>query len=362
MTAPAPVLALGVISGTSADGIDVAAVRTDGESVVEPGPAATIPYAPETRDAVLEAAAAAQVPDAATRAWLDAAVAAEHAAALRRLCAAHGVPAAEVAVVGFHGQTVFHDPAAGVTVQLGDPAAAARALAAPVVARLRDADMAAGGQGAPIAPLYHRALAAGLDGPVVVLNAGGVANLTFVDGDAILARDVGPANAPLDDWVRRMTGAPYDRDGALAAAGRVDAGRVERALAAAGFATSGPLALDRQSVDWRVADGLSVRDGAATLTALAVTAVARAAAALPRRARRWLVTGGGRRNPVYMAGLGAALDALVEPIEAVGADGDAVEAQAMAYLAVRSLRGLPLTLPGTTGCAAPTRGGLLFTP
>ena len=225
------------------------------------------------------------------------------------------------------------------------------------------ADVAAGGQGAPLAPLYHAALAAGLAKPVAVLNLGGVGNVTWIGGrvDEILAFDTGPGNALIDDWVRRHTGRAADIDGALALTGRASEAHVARFLQHPFFARKPPKSLDRDDFRDAMPEGLSIEDGAATLTEMTAAAVAAAVRHFPAPPREWLVCGGGRHNPAIMAALGRRLDgAPVRPVEAVGWDGDALEAQAFAYLAVRSLRGLPLSLPTTTGAPHAMRGGRLF--
>ena len=236
-----------------------------------------------------------------------------------------------------------------------------REIGIDVVADFRSADVAAGGEGAPLAPLFHAALATGLPKPVAVLNIGGVANVTWIGGSAdILAFDTGPGNAPIDDWVRRHTGAAADIDGALAAAGRPSATLVERFLAAPYFARRPPKSLDRDDFRDLVPETLPVADGAATLTEMTAAAIAAARQHFPAAVREWLVCGGGRHNPSLMAALAQRLGAPVHPVEFAGWDGDALEAQAFAYLAVRSIKGLPLSLPATTGAPRPLSGGRLF--
>jgi anhydro-N-acetylmuramic acid kinase len=269
--------------------------------------------------------------------------------------------AAQVTVAGFHGQTILHEPEAGRTRQLGDGALLAAETGLDVICDFRGRDMAEGGQGAPFAPLYHAALAADLEKPLAVLNLGGVGNLTWIgpEDDAILAFDTGPGNALIDDWAERHLGRPIDEDGALARAGTVDEAALSRLLADPYFELVPPKSLDRDAFDSAPLGGLAPADGAATLTAFTAAAVAAARAHLPASPKRWLVTGGGRHNPALMAALAGRLAVPVEPVEAVGWQGDALEAQAFAYLALRSLDGLPLSLPGTTGVAKPTTGGVL---
>jgi anhydro-N-acetylmuramic acid kinase len=268
---------------------------------------------------------------------------------------------AEIRVVGFHGHTIWHRPEAGRTRQIGDGALLAAETGIDVVCDFRSRDMAEGGQGAPLAPLYHAALAAELAKPVAVLNLGGVGNVTWIGerGGEILAFDTGPANALIDDWVARHSGRPFDAGGELARAGRIDEAALAALLDDPYFALAPPKSLDRDAFDPAPVAALTPADGAATLTAFTAAAVARARDHLPAAPGRWLVTGGGRHNPALMAALAERLSAPVEAVEAVGWDGDALEAQAFAYLALRALDGLPLSLPSTTGVAQPATGGVL---
>jgi anhydro-N-acetylmuramic acid kinase len=270
-------------------------------------------------------------------------------------------PRTEVDLVGFHGHTILHRPAERRTLQIGDGALLAGRLGLDVVGDFRSADVAAGGEGAPLAPLYHAALAAALPKPIAVLNIGGVANVTWIGGpEEILAFDTGPGNALIDDWVRRLTGSAADLDGVLARAGAVSAAHVENFLASSFFDRLPPKSLDRDDFRDVLPTGLSLEDGAATLTEMTAAAVAAAGRHFPAPAEQWLVTGGGRHNPALMEALRRRLDVPVRPVEAVGWHGDALEAQAFAYLAVRSVFGLPLSLPSTTGVPRPTCGGRLF--
>jgi len=353
---PGPTLtAIGLISGTSADGIDAALIETDGVVVSATGPSLTLAYPAPLRRALLDLM---QDPaQAATDTSLEAAVTDANAAAVRALLDRAGLTASAIDVVGLHGQTVLHRPEARFTRQLGDGPGLHRALGISVVNRFRHADVASGGQGAPLAPLFHQALARELPGPLAVLNLGGVANVTLITGDTLLAFDTGPASALLDDWVCQHTGAAYDEDGRIARSGAVDAGVLAALLAHPYFGRPPPKSLDRNAFALAAVAGLSLADGAATLAAFTAHSVARAREHLPRTPLRWLVGGGGRHNAALMAGLRTALDAPVDPVETVGWDGDALEAQAFAFLAVRSLHGLPLSLPGTTGVPWPMPGG-----
>jgi anhydro-N-acetylmuramic acid kinase len=342
------------MSGTSLDGIDVAMIETDGRERVSQRPALTLPYPQEFRQRLRSVLGGEgpvhEVEEELTRL---------HAEAVEQfLCEP---PRTAVDVVGFHGHTIFHRPAEGRTWQIGDGALLARRLGLNVVADFRSADVAAGGQGAPLAPLYHAALAVALPKPLAVLNIGGVANVTWIGGsEEILAFDTGPGNALIDDWVRQHTAATADLDGALARAGAVSAAHVENFLASPYFDRLPPKSLDRDDFRGALPTGLSLEDGAATLTEMTAAAVAAGTRHFPAPVAQWLVTGGGRHNPALIEALGRRLNVAVRPVEAVGWHGDALEAQAFAYLAVRSLEGLPLSLPSTTGVPQPCRGGHLF--
>ncbi|MBM3502710.1 MAG: anhydro-N-acetylmuramic acid kinase [Alphaproteobacteria bacterium] len=348
---------LGLMSGTSLDGIDVALIETDGEGATRAGPAITVPYERRLREALRACLTPATRPSDLGPIVKD--LTRTHAAAIKVYCDKYSVNIYEIDVIGFHGQTIEHRPDLGRTWQIGDGALLASNMGRPVVSDFRSADVAAGGQGAPLVPLYHQALASGLEKPLAVLNIGGVANVTWLGhDDAILAFDTGPGNAPLDDWVLASTGAPFDRNGELASLGRPDRALVDRFLAHPFFARRPPKSLDRQDLPIRPAEG-SLSDGAATILEGIAQSVVAALPHFPERPRRWLITGGGRRNLALMARL-AQLLGRVEAVESVGWQGDFLEAQAFAYLAVRRLRGLPTSVPETTGCRSPTVGGTFW--
>ena len=365
-------LAIGLMSGTSMDGIDAALIDTDGEAAVRRVGFHFAPYDDAMRARLRGACAAALAMarpgphggiEAATTALTDA-----HADAVTALLAATGTAAAAVGVVGFHGQTVAHRPERGWTWQIGDGGRLARATGIRTVSDFRAADVAAGGEGAPLAPGYHRALARGLERPLGVLNLGGVGNLTWFgggdggDADAWGSFDTGPANAPIDDWVRAATGASHDAGGALAAAGTVHADVLDALLDNPWFDRAPPKSLDRDDFTAAAARGLSPADGAATLTAFTAATVTLALGHVPVRLERLLVTGGGRHNATLMRELAVRTGVRVEPVEAAGWHGDELEAQAFAWLAVRVLAGLPTSWPATTGVRAPVCGGRIDLP
>lgn len=355
-----PLTALGLMSGTSMDGIDAALLRTDGERISVIGPWRGVAYDPDFQDRLRAALGRIPDPNGPEDRALDKDLTDRHVDAVKGLLDAAGMRAGDVDVIGFHGHTVFHDPDRGVTCQIGDGPSLARLVGIPVVAQFRLADVAAGGQGAPFAPLYHRALAGPLEKPLCVLNLGGVGNVTWIgpDGETI-AFDTGPGNALIDDWMRKTVGLAMDEDGRLAAAGAVDCAALARLLDDPYFQKPAPKSLDREHFDPSPVAGLTAADGAATLARFTVETVAFARRHFPAPPARWLVTGGGRKNAYLMAALGDALAAPVAPVESVGWDGDAIEAQAFAFLAVRSVQGMPLSLPTTTGVKAPTPGGVL---
>ena len=359
-----PLWALGAMSGTSLDGVDAAMVLTDGLTIDRFGPSAYRPYSDAERATIRAALGTWPADPAAARA--AEVVENAHAELLSRFTGAE--------VLGFHGQTLAHDPAGRGTHQCGNGALLAQVLDLPTVWDFRTSDVIMGGQGAPLAPFYHFALARhlGLTEPLGFLNLGGVGNLTCIDPTApgpetpgaLLAFDTGPANAPLNDLMLARLGVAQDRDGALAAKGVADEDFVALVLSDPWFALPPPKSLDRNDFEGLVEalEGLSDADAAATLTAVAAAAVGAGLAHLPAPLSRVLVSGGGRHNPVLMAELSRRLDCPVQPVEDYGLDGDMLEAQAFAYLAVRVLRKLPTSGPDTTGAPSLVGGGQISRP
>ena len=374
--------AIGLMSGTSMDGIDVALIETDGENHVERRACLTIPYdAPFRSDLAAALEEARALTDRTARPGCLAAVEADltdrHAEALLQFMAGRRLQPSAVDVIGFHGQTVLHklqmvkpfgaaqlvpdEVARMLTVQIGDGQRLAARIGIDVVYDLRAADAAAGGQGAPLAPVYHRALAARLpERPVAVVNVGGVGNVTWIGRDGtLIAFDTGPGNALIDDWMQRKTGHAMDADGAIAASGKVNEDGLLALLTHDYFGHVPPKSLDRNAFSLEPIQHLSLEDGAATLAAFTATSLARAREHFPEEPKLWVISGGGRRNRTLMSMIAAHVESAVAPAEAAGFDGDAVEAEAWAYMAVRSLKGLPITFPGTTGVQAPITGGVL---
>jgi anhydro-N-acetylmuramic acid kinase len=363
--------AVGLMSGTSLDGVDAALINTDGERIGRLGPIAYRPYLDDERGILIGALAAARgLTDRAARphpiAEAEALVTKVHAEVVEALLAAHGIDRGNIAVVGFHGQTILHRPEQRLTIQIGDGHALAGHLDIPVAYDFRAADVAQGGEGAPLVPVFHRALVRALDRthPIAVLNIGGVANITFIDGENDpIACDTGPGNALIDDFVRLRSGQPYDRDGALAAQGRPDTAWIARVLTRAFFDRPPPKSLDRDDfADLDLAE-FSTPDGAATLTGLTAASIARAVAHLPRVPAHWIIAGGGARNQVLLRMLREQLaPATIQTADTVGWSADGLEAQAFAFLAVRTLKGLPITFPWTTGAPRAMAGGLVAQP
>lgn len=352
-----PIRVLGMMSGTSMDGVDAAIVETDGEGVINFGPTGFHAYPPDVQKLLHDARGKWPGDD------LDAA----HEAVIE----AHRALASEFdcALIGFHGQTLAHDPAKGRTHQLGNGATLAARVGRDVVWDFRTADMAAGGEGAPLAPFFHFALAKsiGAGETCAFLNLGGVANVTWIDptkaspemAGALLAFDTGPANALLNDFMAARTGQAFDENGVVAAKGKVDTNIIAKLIAHPFFVRPAPKSLDRDDFASLLAEiaPLNTEDGAATLTSVTAQSVAAALPHMPEPPRHWYCCGGGRHNTTMMNMISEAIGAKVVPVEEVGFDGDMLEAQAFAWLAVRSLRGLPLSAPSTTGCKRPVSGG-----
>ncbi|MFN8972141.1 MAG: anhydro-N-acetylmuramic acid kinase [Alphaproteobacteria bacterium] len=403
-----PAWVIGLMSGTSMDGVDAALLYTDGEHIAHPGASLTLPYDEELRRSTL-----ALMKGAGDKAAIAHALTLRHYEAVEALIQQSGVPRAEIKLIGFHGQTIRHAPHEGITEQIGDAAWLAAKTGIPVVADFRSNDVRHGGQGAPLVPLYHAVHAETLPKPVMVVNIGGVANVTWIGAGQrhILAFDCGPGNALIDDWMRRHTGAAHDEGGAAAARGRVDNARVADFLRDGFFARPAPKSLDRHHFSLDLVAGLSLEDGAATLTAMTAAAIAASVEQVPAPPVQWLITGGGRHNATLMRMLeevvasggwqvaggkrkkfglagagftnpdshpqqgGSRSEQLphhlplvtchlpptnILPVESVGWNGDALEAEAFAYLAVRSVKGLPLTLASTTGVSRPVSGGVFY--
>ncbi|MBN1853896.1 MAG: anhydro-N-acetylmuramic acid kinase [Pirellulales bacterium] len=356
-----PLLALGLMSGTSCDGVDVALIETDGEQSIRFLAGDTVPYQRTTTERLLEVARRDIPLNHLLRLERD--LTQDHADAVRQVLAEHDPPR-EIEIVGFPGHTIRHLSAELLSWQLGDASLLAEELGIPVVADFRRRDLAAGGEGAPLAPLYHQALLLHVDKPCLVLNLGGVANITWLGlGGQTMATDTGPGCGLLDAWTFAETGFPFDRDGQLAIAGRIDVSRVRAALTWPFFEKLLPKSADRHEFDDAIdLEGLNPADGAATLCEFTVEAVLHTMEHLPAIPRTVWVTGGGAKHPYLMQRLAARFAFIgveVGNIRQLGLRPDLLEAECFAWLAVRRLRGLPLSLPTTTGCRHATVGGVL---
>ena len=366
---------IGLMSGTSLDGIDAAILKTDGGDVVEAGPAIHLPYNRDLKIWIRRAIKAAlEGRDGATEIGKAAGeVTLAHVEAVELLLEKAGVKRANIDVIGFHGQTILHQSARapgsiGRSWQIGDGSVLAKETHIDVVADFRAADIQAGGEGAPFTPIYHRALVSALENAenhaVGVLNLGGVANITYVPQNArgidLLAFDCGPGNGLLDEWTSLKTGEPMDKDGALARAGFVQSDILRMMLLAPYLRRKPPKSLDRYDFKLDSVMGLSPEDGAATLTAFTAACVRTALDYLPEAPGEWIVCGGGQHNPALMEALEAALEMPVQTADAIGWRGDALEAESFGYLAVRSLKRLPLSYPNTTRVPEPKCGGVFY--
>ncbi|MGA7810628.1 anhydro-N-acetylmuramic acid kinase [Bradyrhizobium sp.] len=362
---------IGLMSGTSLDGVDVALLETDGRRVQAFGPSGYRPYSAQERSLLRQAlgeAVSLQEREARPGILVEAerAVTIAHAEAVSAFIAQNRISCQDIDIVGFHGQTVLHRPERRLTVQIGHAAVLAKAIHIPVMHDFRAADVAAGGQGAPFVPVYHRALtqSLGREGPIVVVNIGGVSNITYIDGaDTLIACDTGPGNALLDDFMFRVTGQHFDGEGRMAAQGRADEAWVARALERPFFAAPPPKSLDRNDFAALKLGEMQPADGAATLTALTAAAISRIVPLLPKLPKSWIVAGGGARNHTMMRMLRERLaPATVEAADSLGWSSDAIEAQAFGFLAARGLKGLPLSYPATTGVPMPMTGGIIARP
>ncbi len=371
--APRVLTAIGLMSGTSMDGVDVAMIRSDGRRIVERGAFMGMTFDPAFRQRLADALDQAKAINLRTDRPGDLARVEDeltqwHVNAVQAFAARFEIDLKQVDVIGFHGQTVLHRPHMGVTVQLGNGALLARKLNVPVVYDMRAGDMEAGGEGAPLAPAYHGALSAALQTgksagePIAFVNIGGISNITCVDPDGTLtAFDTGPGNSLIDQWVEAKAGIPFDQGGAIASEGRILRPLVDSYLAEPFFVDPNRRSLDRNDFLPPASNSASLDDGARSLARLTAEAIVKSAEILPKLPRQWIICGGGRNNRVIMDDLAELVGAgggVVLSAEEVQLDGDAMEAEAWAYLAIRSLSGLPLSWPGTTGCKTPVTGGV----
>ena len=343
------------------DGVDAALILTDGKSIKDTGHAISVSYSALFQTKLTKIL---KEPNLNKRELLklEQELTLKHAEAVKKLLKKAKIKAADICVIGFHGQTIDHAPAEHITWQIGDGSLLAEKTGIDVVCDFRRRDVAAGGQGAPLVPIFNTALIKNKAKPIALVNIGGSANVAFhgAKENDILAFDTGPGNSLSNDWVKKMTGKPYDKNGALALKGKPHQPTVNKFLALPFFAKKPPKSLDRY--DFRIEDFpiLSIEDGAATAAEITAQGIARSAKYFRQEIKKWYITGGGRKNLYIMQRLQTLLKGSVEPIEALGVNGDMVEAQAFAYLAMRSLKNLPLSLPSTTGVSRPITGGALY--
>ena len=363
--------ALGLMSGTSLDGVDVALIETDGRRIQAFGPSGYRPYSDKERNLLRAALTeAVDLPNRDARPGIlgeaERVVTLAHAEAVAAFTAQNRMRPEEIDIVGFHGQTVLHRPDRRLTVQIVDATALAKAIHIPVIHDFRAADVEAGGQGAPLVPVYHRALAQSLgrEGPIAIVNIGGVSNITYIDGnETLIACDTGPGNALLDDFMYRRMNQAFDSEGKFAALGQADEAWIARALELPFFALPPPKSLDRNDFAALRLDDVPPADGAATLTGFTAAAIARIIPLLPHPPKSWIVCGGGARNLTMLRMLRARVQpATVEAAETLGWASDAIEAQAFGFLAARGMKGLPLSYPATTGVPMPMTGGVIARP
>ncbi len=349
------------------DGVDAAILQTDGRRVLGQGPTLHLSYDDTLREVIRRAQNAAKLWPAQAKTpraigEAERAITSAHVAAVTRLMERSEFEPHDIDFLGFHGQTILHDPDSRRSIQLGDAQALASETGVDTIADFRSADMAAGGQGAPLTCLYHQALvqSTGLDEPTAVVNIGGVANVTFVEGDNLVAFDTGPGNALIDDWVRESTGQPYDEFGALASVGKIHDKVLDFLMTLPYFDKPPPKSMDRNELSSEPLATMNIEDGAATLTALTAEVIAKSAKHYSAPPLTWVICGGGRHNATLMMELENRIQGTVLTAEELGWRGDDLEAEAFAFLAVRSFLGLPLSLPTTTGVPRPTTGGTLF--
>ncbi len=358
--------AIGLMSGTSLDGVDAALIETDGRDYAKPLAFFYRSYSDEDRKRIRPVFGQKDRAAAEVLAAEDI-ITQRHIETVKALLAQENLKSEDIDVIGFHGQTIYHAPQDGMTLQIGDGEALAKETGIDVVYDFRSKDVQAGGEGAPLAPVYHRALAktAGIKPPFVILNIGGVSNVTWIGegGDDILAFDTGPGNALMDDWIQKRTGERYDPDGQYAAAGNPIFELLEAWLAHPYFKRLPPKSLDRN--EWDIADLGGIisdltkmqitNDGAATLLHFTAQTILTSLEHMPEKPDIWYACGGGRHNKALMELLQQSIH--IKSIDDLGWNGDAIEAECFAYLAVRSLLNLPISFPKTTGVEHPLTGG-----
>jgi anhydro-N-acetylmuramic acid kinase len=347
---------IGLMSGTAMDGIDAAMIETDGDGFIKPLGFVSIAHNEQLRERLKS-----QLNKIDFDKNIECDFTLAQLPAINNLLSQTGLTASDIDYIGFHGQTIHHDPDNGITVQMGDGQLLADKTDIDVVYDFRSNDMTHGGQGAPLLPVYHRALVSNGDMnlPIVILNLGGVGNITWISNDDMVAFDTGPANAMIDDWIKSHTGQNFDEDGKIASNGVIDVKTLNEFLALPYFKKPYPKSLDRNDFQNVSIDGLNLEDGAATLTAMTVQSIAKGIDLCPQKPTAIYVTGGGRNNSFIMSEINRITNILTHSVDDLGWDGDAMEAEGFAYMAVRPTLGKPISFPKTTGCAQPAIGGIL---
>lgn len=341
------------MSGTSADGVDAALLFTDGKDIADAGPSITVPYSDALREDILNL-----MKNRGDLKATEHALTLVHIEAIEKLRSQVKEP---IALIGFHGQTIKHAPKQGITRQIGDARLIVEKTGIGVVNDFRSRDVREGGHGAPLVPLYHAAISKTLPKPLMIVNIGGVANVTWLgEKGEIIAFDCGPGNALIDDWLNMHTKQRFDEQGRMALMGKLDAKRLADFQNDAFFNEKPPKSLDRNHFSLDLVEGLSPEDGAATLTAMTASGIAKACELVKPAPKQLLVTGGGRHNTTLITMIAKYAGKEVAPVEHMHWNGDALEAQAFAYLAARSVQGLALTLPTTTGVPRPVTGGVFY--
>ncbi|MBL41108.1 MAG: anhydro-N-acetylmuramic acid kinase [Rhodospirillaceae bacterium] len=351
--------AIGLMSGTSLDGVDAAIIKTDGKNLIDTGPAITLEYNKNFKSSLFsimgnQNKTSKKVLD------IEYKLTKYHIEVVRKLMYSNNLNSKDIDIIGFHGQTISHDPSKKFTLQIGNPIQLANKLGINVVSNMRTADIDAGGQGAPLVPIYHNKCFKKFDFPFIVLNIGGVSNVTWINSNNLLAFDTGPGNSIIDDWVRFSLGIQYDDSGNLAKKGRSITKLVQELLKNDFFHMPPPKSIDRDYFNYKlIPKNLSPEDGAATAVDLIARSIKKSEIFFPIKPSLCIVSGGGRKNASIMSCLSSSLSFPVKNIDTFGLRGDFIEAEAVAYLAVRRIINLPTTFPETTGCKIPTSGGVI---
>lgn len=350
--------ALGLMSGTSTDGVDIALIETDGETILKTGASAYFAYSAEQKT-IIQSAFGEKDRASNLCKEVDTLITSFHIDAVKSFMKDQGLKPSDIDMIGFHGQTITHAPHEKLTIQLGDGHALSQAVSVPVVFDFRSEDVSLGGQGAPLVPVYHKALMSEYSGAVALVNIGGVANITLIgDTGNLVSFDTGTGNALIDDWMKLHQKGDFDIDGKCARSGTVDGEVLAQLMSHSYFSAPYPKSLDRNDFSINDVKHLSLEDGAATLTAFSATAVVKAINDLPEQPNQIILCGGGRHNTYLCELIQKEMNIPVLTSESCQLDGDMIEAEAFAFLAVRSYLGLPSTFPETTGVPYPLTVGV----